>query len=140
MTELTLNISRTINATPKVLFNAWLDPKIMAKFMAPGPDMTVPTARTDPVEGGRFDLIMQAGDQKIPHAGTYKEITRHSRLIFTWESPFSVDDSTVTLNFTPVENGTRIDLHHVKFIDEETRANHEGGWTTILGKLETATT
>ncbi|MEE9429175.1 MAG: SRPBCC domain-containing protein [Paracoccaceae bacterium] len=138
MTDLSLNVSRTINATPEALFNAWLEPDMMAKFMAPGPDMTVPSVNSDPVEGGRFDLIMQAGEQQIPHAGTYKEITRHSRLVFTWESPFSVDDSTVTLTFKSVDGGTEVNLHHVRFADEESRGNHEGGWTAILGKLEAA--
>ena len=138
MTDLTLNVSRTIDATPEALFNAWLDPKMLAKFMAPGPDMTVPHAANDPVEGGRFDIIMKAGDQELPHAGTYKEINPHSRLVFTWESPMSIGGSTVTLTFKPVDGGTEVNLHHVKFQNEEMRANHEGGWVAILGKLEAA--
>lgn len=138
MTELSLNISRTINATPEALFNAWLDPKMLTRFMAPGPNTTVPHAANDPVVGGRFDIIMKVGDQELPHAGTYKEIDPHSRLVFSWESPMSVDGSTVTLTFKPVDGGTEINLHHVKFQNEEKRNNHEGGWNAILDKLETA--
>ncbi len=37
MTDLTLNVSRTINASAETLFNAWLDPKMLARFMSPGP-------------------------------------------------------------------------------------------------------
>ncbi|MFV2038012.1 MAG: SRPBCC domain-containing protein [Paracoccaceae bacterium] len=139
MTELSLNISRTINATPEVLFNAWLDPEMLARFMAPGPDMTVPHAASDPVVGGRFDIIMKSGDQELPHAGTYKEISPHTRLVFSWESAMSVDGSIVTLTFKPVDGGTEVNLHHVKFRNEEMRDNHQGGWTAILGKLEAAT-
>lgn len=138
MTDLNLNVSRIFNAAPNVLFDAWLNPEMLAKFMAPGPDMTVPHAANDPVEGGRFDIIMKSGDQELPHAGTYKEIDRHSRLVFTWESPMSVDDSTVTLTFTPVEGGTEVNLHHVKFQNEQMRDNHEGGWVAILAKLDAA--
>ncbi len=138
MTELTLNVSRTINATPENLFNAWLDPKMLARFMAPGPDMTVPHAANDPVVGGRFNIIMKAGDQELPHAGTYKEIDPHSRLVFTWESAMSVDDSTVTLTFKPVNGGTEVNLHQVKFQNEEMRNNHEDGWGHILEMLEKA--
>ena len=140
MTELSLNVSRTIDATPEALFNAWLNPKMVARFMAPGPDMTVPHVANDPVVGGRFDIIMKAGDQELPHAGTYKEIDPHSRLVFTWESPMSIDGSTVTLTFKSVNGGTEVNLHHVKFQNEEMRGNHEGGWIAILGKLETAVT
>ena len=138
MTELSLNVSRTINAPVEALFNAWLDPEMLARFMLPGDGMSVPKAETDPVEGGRFDIIMQAGEQEIPHAGTYKKIDRHSQLVFTWESPFSTDGSTVTLDFKPVDGGTEVNLNHVKFPNEESRDNHEGGWAAILAKLDAA--
>jgi len=139
MTELSLRVARTINAPIEAVFNAWLDPVMLAKFMTPGPNMTVPKAEADAREGGRFAIIMAAGDQEIPHAGTYKTITRHSQLVFTWESPFSMDGSTVTLNLTPAENGgTEVELIHVKFPSEESRDNHNGGWTMILGALDAA--
>jgi len=138
MTDLTLNVSRTIDASPEALFNAWLDPALLAKFMAPAPGMTVPHAANDPVEGGRFDIVMKAGEQEIPHAGTYVEINRHSRLVFTWESPMSTDGSTVTLTFDAVDGGTKVNLHHVKFANEESRDNHAGGWERILENLAAA--
>lgn len=138
MTELSLSVSRTINAPANKVFNAWLDPELLARFMLPGEGMTVPRAATDPVEGGRFDIVMQAGEQEIPHAGTYKKIDRHSQLVFTWESPMSVDDSTVTLDFKPVAGGTEVTLNHVKFASEESRDNHKGGWAGILAQLENA--
>ena len=90
MTDLTLNISRKINAPAEAVFNAWLNPEMLARFMTPGPNMTVPSAKSDACEGGRFEIIMRAGDQDLPHAGTYKTITPHSRIQFTWESPYSV--------------------------------------------------
>lgn len=138
MTDLTLTVSRTIKAPAEALFEAWLDPQMLARFMTPGPGVTVPKAEADAREGGRFAIVMKAGDDEIPHAGTYKEITRHSRLVFTWESPFSVDDSTVTVDFAPADGGTAVTLSHVKFPSEESRDNHEGGWTMILGALEAA--
>jgi uncharacterized protein YndB with AHSA1/START domain len=79
---------------------------------------------------------MQAGDNEIPHSGTYNEITPHDRIVFTWESPFSVDGSTVTLNFKSVENGTLVTLTHIRFANEEARDNHAGGWNGILAALD----
>lgn len=136
MTDLTLSTSRTINATPEAVYNAWLDPNMLAKFMLPGEGASVPKAAADPVEGGRFDLIMRMGDQDMPHGGVYKELSPHSKIVFTWESPFSVEGSTVTLGFAPTDGGTEVTLNHVKFADEESRDNHLGGWTAILAKLE----
>ena len=134
--DLSVTVRKTIPAPAKAVFEAWLDPKMLARFMTPGEGMTVPKAEADPREGGRFTIIMAAGDQEIPHHGTYRQIDPHQTLVFTWKSPFSDPDSTVTLNFTPKgENATDIELVHVKFPSEESRANHEGGWTVILEAL-----
>ncbi len=46
-----------------------------------------------------------------------------------------IDDSTVTIDFDKVDGGTKVTLNHVRFPNEESRANHEGGWTKILEKL-----
>lgn len=70
MTELSLTTSRTIKAPVERVFNAWLDPKMLARFMRPAEGVTVSSAETDPREGGRFALVMNAGDKEIPHAGT----------------------------------------------------------------------
>ena len=138
-TELKLEISRTIAAPREAVFDAWLDPEMLARFMTPGPDMTVPEAKADAREGRRFLIVMRAGDQDLPHAGTYKTIKRPEELVFTWESPMSpVEDSTVTLRFDPAEGGTEVTLNHVRFPSEESRDNHEGGWGRILDALSRA--
>ncbi|NKB51842.1 MAG: SRPBCC domain-containing protein [Rhizobiaceae bacterium] len=137
MSDLTLTTSRHIKAARNIVFDAWLDPEMLARFMLPGEGMTVPSASVEPQVGGRFAIVMQAGDQQIPHGGEYKEIDRFDRIIFTWESPFSVDGSTVTLNFKDADSGgTDLELIHVKFADEPTRDNHLGGWDSILATLD----
>jgi uncharacterized protein YndB with AHSA1/START domain/DNA-binding HxlR family transcriptional regulator len=138
MAELIIKVSRTIKAPMKSVYNAWLDPTMLAKFMIAGEGMTVPRAETDAREGGRFSIIMAAGDQELPHSGEYQKLEPFSKIKFTWESPFSVEGSTVTLNFTEVDEGTYIELVHVKFLDEESRNNHELGWVAILKQLAAA--
>jgi len=83
---------------------------------------------------------MEVGDDKIPHSGEYLEVNRPERLVFTWASPCSIDDSTVTLEFSAIDQSTtEIKLTHIRFIDEETRSDHEGGWSNILDKLDEIT-
>ena len=136
-TELRLETSRTINASREKVFDAWLDPSKLAKFMTPGPDMSVPEASTDPRVGGRFRVVMRAGDRDLPHEGTYKIIERPNRLEFTWESPMSpIEGSTVTIDFAEADGGTRVTLRHVRFPSEESRDNHNSGWARILEALE----
>ena len=136
MTDLTINIKKIINAPIEKAFDAWLDPKMLSMFMTPMPGMPDSDVDTDAREGGKFTIIMHAGDDKLPHTGEYLEIKRPDKLVFTWESHSSVDNSTVTLNFTRIDdNKTNIALTQVKFIDEKARYDHEGGWSNILDKL-----
>ena len=138
MTDLTVNIDNVINAPIEKVFDAWLNPKMLSKFMVPcQPGVREADVETDAREGGGFSIIMHVGDEDIAHTGRYLEISRPDKLVFTWASKYSVvDNSTVTLNFTKVnDNKTNISLSHVRFIDEEARAGHEGGWRDILDKL-----
>lgn len=133
--DLTLTVSRLITAAPERVFDAWLDPMLLSRFMRPEENVTIPVAETDPREGGRFTILMRAGDREIPHSGTYLEIRPHERIVFTWESPFSIDGSTVTVALAPEGAATRVTLTHVKFVSEEMRGNHEKGWGEILEAL-----
>ena len=117
------------------MYKAWLDPTMLAKFMIAGEGMTVPRAEADAREGGRFSINMAVGDQELPHGGEYQKLDPFSKIVFTWESPFSVAGSTVTLNFTEVAEGTNIELVHDKFLDEESRNNHEQGRVATLAQL-----
>ncbi|NOZ52126.1 MAG: SRPBCC domain-containing protein [Gammaproteobacteria bacterium] len=136
MTELSISLNKTINAPIEKVFDAWLDAKTLSKFMTPMPGMPEPKTEADGREGGRFMILMMVDDQEVPHKGEYLEIKRPNKLVFTWESPFSTAGSTVTINFTAVDaNRTALDFTHVKFPDEESRNNHEGGWAAILAKL-----
>lgn len=135
MTDLTMTTERTIKASQKTVFDAWLDPAMLARFMMPGPDMSVPVAKTEARVGGDFQITMHAGGNDIPHHGTYKEISPHERLIFTWFGPSPAEDSTVTLTFAPAAEGTHVTLRHDRFINEESRDNHNKGWTGILATL-----
>lgn len=139
-TDLKLQISKSLPHPPQKVFEAWLDPTMLARIMIPGTGMTVPEATNDPQVGGRFKIIMLSPTSgEMPHEGTYKVINPHSQIVFTWESPFStLEDSTVTLDFAATKTGTDLTLTHVRFETEESRANHEGGWTHILESLAAA--
>ena len=134
--ELVLNLSRTIKAPVESVYNAWLNPEMLAKFMIGGEGICVPRAEADAREGGRFTVIMAAGDKEIPHGGEYKTLNPFSQIVFTWESPFSIEGSTVTLNLEGADGGTNLELIHVKFRDEQTRDNHIGGWEMILSSFK----
>ncbi|MBT2132599.1 SRPBCC family protein [Aliiroseovarius lamellibrachiae] len=137
MTELSLEISRHLPHPPERVFDAWLDPKMLSKFMIPGAGVSVPEATSDAKVGGRFRILMRvpgAGD--LPHEGTYQTIDRATKLAFTWESHNSMENSVVTLDLAPKDGGTDLTLRHVRFPSEQSRDDHQGGWTSIIAKLE----
>ena len=137
MNDLICHVSKVINAPIEKVFDAWLDPEQLSRFMLPLPGMAHPKTEVDGREDGRFTIYMEVGEEIVPHSGTYLELERPNRLVFSWESPFSTEGSNVTLDFTSVEsNSTRIELTHVRFIDDETRSNHEAGWGNILDVLD----
>jgi uncharacterized protein YndB with AHSA1/START domain len=134
--DLTLTVSRLIPAAPERVFNAWLDPKMLAQFMLAGSGMGCRAAATDPRIGGRYNIVMTDGEKDIPHGGTYLEIAPHKRLAFTWVSPHAAPGSMVALDFTPEKGGTRLTLTQVKFNSESSRDGHRKGWTAILETLD----
>lgn len=140
MSELELTVSRTISAPREKVFNAWLSPAMMAKFMAVPNGGTAPSrVSNDPVKGGRFSIVMVTPEKDVPHAGTYLEIEPVSRLSFTWESPHSLDDSVVTIDLAEIDaTTTEVTLRHVKFRSEDSRDGHEKGWSAILANLAEA--
>lgn len=135
MNDLSLTVTRLIPAPPERVYHAWLDPEMLARFMIATDGMTVPEATADARVGGRFRILMQVGDNVLPHQGIYRELKPHSRIRFTWESAHSLADSEVTVSLAPEAGGTFVTLTHVKFASEDARKGHEGGWSRILQEL-----
>jgi uncharacterized protein YndB with AHSA1/START domain len=125
-------VRREIAAPAQELFDAWLDPASLAVWMRPG-DTLRSAIKVDPRVGGSFEIVMHTPSGAIPHTGTYKEIDRPRRLVFTWNSPYALNnDSLVTVEFRPVRGSTEIVLTHEKLPSTEMVAAHTKGWNDIL--------
>lgn len=128
-------VRREIAAPAEKLFDAWLDPESLAVWMRPGNTLRT-TITVDPRVGGAFEILMHVPDRDIPHRGTYREISRPRRLVFTWNSPYAGEtDSLVTVDFRPVGKATEIVITHEGLPSEEMATAHTGGWTDILEVL-----
>jgi uncharacterized protein YndB with AHSA1/START domain len=128
--------SVTIQTTPEAAFDAWLDPRRAARFLAAN-ETIVGEFTNDPREGGAFRLVMvNPSGGRYEHTGRYVAIDRPHRLIFTWISDGTDQRlSLVTVAFTPVDGGVRVDLDHEGIPDAERAGKHQGGWASILRKL-----
>jgi len=125
-------VSREIAAPAEQLFDAWLDPESLADWMRPG-DTERSTVSVDARIGGAFEILMHTPDRTIPHRGTYREISRPRRLVFTWNSPYAGEtDSLVTVDFRPTHGATEVVITHEGLPSEEMVKAHTGGWSDIL--------
>lgn len=126
-----------MRAPVEKVFDAWLDPEILTKFILPMKGMPEPQVENDPRVGGKFSIIMQAGDMSLLHTGEYIKIDRPHTLIFTWVSDHSIEGSRVSLDFAKLDgSSSEVTLTQVKFMDEQAMRDHEGGWTNILETLD----
>jgi uncharacterized protein YndB with AHSA1/START domain len=135
--EFSLTVRREIAAPAETLFDAWLDAEKLGTWLRPR-STSETRAETDPREGGDFRIVMVRDRDDIVHRGTYREIDRPRRLVFTWSS-LATDhrDSVITVTFEPLESGsTVVEIHQVGLPDEESRAGHTAGWSDALAELE----
>jgi uncharacterized protein YndB with AHSA1/START domain len=134
--EYSLTVRREIAATADVLFDAWLDARSLGSWLRPAGSRET-RAETDPQPGGAFRIVMVTDETTIAHSGTYLEIDRPHRLVFTWSSPATgFRDSVVTVTFEPLSDGsTRVEIHQVGLPDADAQTSHEAGWTDALREL-----
>ena len=131
----TVKVRREIAAPAAELFDAWLDPAKIAVFMRPG-DAKRTDAKVDARVGGEFEIVMHTPNGAVPHTGSYQEITRPRRLVFTWNSPYAGNHgSLVTVDFNAKGRSTEIVITHERLPSEEMVTAHAGGWTSILERL-----
>lgn len=132
----TLTVRRTIAASAEELFDAWLDPESLAVWMRPGATKDT-TVEVDARVGGAFRIVMHTPGGPVPHTGSYREISRPRRLVFTWNSEHAHHiDSLVTVEFRPAGGATEIVLTHEKLPDAVAVTKHTGGWSDILVQIE----
>lgn len=137
-----LRVSRIIRADPETLFRAWTDPKeLMHWWRQEGEGWGFAGASIDLRVGGGYRLAMTGPDGRMHVAvGTYHEVERPTRLVFTWdwEDPTtSIGDTLVSVEFNDVGgNRTEVVLTHERFADAARMGRHHQGWTELLTLLE----
>ncbi len=99
---------------------------------------TILHLKTDPRVNGTFSYLVQRGEQTIDHVGTYLEMDRPKRLVFTWGTADSLPEtSRVIIEIVRQGSGCELTLTHEmapKWKNFADRA--KGSWVKMLGVLE----
>ncbi len=139
-----LNITRNFNGTRDRVFNAWTDPKQMARWWGPK-GFTNPVCELDVRPGGLIRIDMRGPDGTMyPMKGVFHEIAWATRLVFTSSALEDEEGNSQlevlnTVTFAAAGKKTRLTLVAaiVKSMPaaETALAGIEEGWNQSLDRL-----
>lgn len=132
--NISLTMDRTYEAPPSRVFRAWTQPDEIVHWVAPSPDIDT-TAELDVREGGAY--VIHMGTHTV--RGTYREIVPDEKLVFTWrwDGAEGPGHMLVTVSLVAAAGGgTKMRLFHENMPNEQTRDQHEQGWTGSFTRLE----
>jgi uncharacterized protein YndB with AHSA1/START domain len=138
-------IKKILSAPIEKVFNAWVDPLAMQKWYSPE-GITTPHAETDLRVGGSYAVTMTHVDEIPPRTvvvrGIYKEITRPTKLQFSWQWDGQEEVTEVKVELRALtDKQTELTLTHSGFENREykkgyAKEDHKNGWTTAFNKLD----
>jgi uncharacterized protein YndB with AHSA1/START domain len=124
-------LTRSIAAPPERVWSAFTNADQYAAWIWP------PTWNTECEIDLRIGGVFHVGaaEQGLSVNGKYVEIDPITRLVMTWRWGDAPGESTLTITLEPTGSGTNLVLNHENFPDEESRKNHEQGWSDCLDRL-----
>jgi uncharacterized protein YndB with AHSA1/START domain len=131
-----VQIRRRVNAPAEQIFDLWTRPDLMVRWMSPFPGAVDCKASCDLRPGGAFSLVMSSKESKREVSGTYVEIDRPRKLVFTWIGPLTNNVNTlVTVELTSRGDETDLVLTHERLPTPAIHEGHTRGWGNILDHL-----
>ncbi len=136
-----VRITREFHAAPERVFDAWLDPEKVRAWMRMalvdgGLSGDMRRVEVDARVGGHFTFSdMRMGEEAV-HWGTYLEIDRPQKLVFTWftsKEDERENSSIVSISIVPNGNGCLLTLvHDMDMKWSEYKDLVTAGWTRMV--------
>ena len=133
--KVTIRVTRRFTASAERVFDAWLDPARIGKWLFATKTGQMVRVEIDARVGGSFVIVDRRDGVDVEHLGTYVEIERPRRLVFTFAVPhYSSESTRVTVEITPLGTGCELTLTHEGVLPEWA-SRTESGWNMILDGL-----
>jgi uncharacterized protein YndB with AHSA1/START domain len=127
-----MQVSRSIDASPEVVFNAWLQPDLIRRWMYRNPTNEITEVKSDGVIGGEFSIVERVGDELIDQFGRYVDLQQPHKLVFSLQVPKQfAGESLVTVGIEPAVHGCDVTLTQTGVAPEVT----EHAWRNMLESL-----
>jgi len=105
-------VTRTFNAPPRIVFEAWTRPELMKRWWVPkSMGMSLVSCEMDVRVGGRYRLEFSYEGSTAAFFGTYKEVTPYSRL--AWTNEESDGGAVTTVTFVEQDGKTLLTMHEL---------------------------
>jgi uncharacterized protein YndB with AHSA1/START domain len=110
-------VTRTFNGPARIVFEAWTKPELFKRWWVPkSVGMSLLSCEIDVRVGGKYRLEFAHGDSQMAFFGTYKEVTPHSRLVWTNDESEGGAVSTVTFE---ERGGKTLLVYHELYASKE---------------------
>jgi uncharacterized protein YndB with AHSA1/START domain len=134
-----VQIRRRVQGTAEEIFDLWTKPELMVRWMSPYPGAVDCKASCDLRPGGTFSLLMSSAESTREVTGTYLQVERPRKLVFTWIGPLTNNVNTlVTLELHSRGDETDLVLTHERLPTPAIHEGHTRGWGNILDHLADA--
>jgi uncharacterized protein YndB with AHSA1/START domain len=135
-----VSIERRFDAPPDAVWAAWTEPSRFAEWFGTPPFRTpVETVSMDVRPGGRWQAtqVSEDGATEMPFLGTYDEVRRPERLVFTFDDPEGgTEVETATLTLRPSDGGTLMEFSQEGHLPEEQYGLLAEGYCRFFDRLE----
>jgi uncharacterized protein YndB with AHSA1/START domain len=131
-----IRVTRPFNVPPTRVFDAWLDPATVGKWLFATPHGVMKTVEIDARVGGGFVIAEQRETKLVEHRGRYEDIQRPVQLVFKFGTPPSLDAARVTVVIQTRETGCEVTLtHELDPAWNDHAGRTRSSWATILDRL-----
>ncbi len=114
--DLEFAVTRRFDAPARIVFEAWSNPDLFKQWWIPkSGGMTLLSCEMDVRTGGTYRLVFShpAFDQPMAFFGTYQEVTRHTRIV--WSNEESGDQGAVTTVTFDEDGDTTLVIYHERY-------------------------
>ena len=121
--ERELVVTRTFNAPARIVFEAWTKAELLRRWWVPkSAGLSLLSCEVDARVGGSYRLVFAVeGSEPMAFFGTYRDVTPHSRLV--WTNDENEDGAVTTVTFEEKGGTTLLVMHDLYPSKEALDAN-----------------
>lgn len=131
-----ITISTTIQASPKQVFDTYLNPEDNKRWNIAGGGWSTGNANIEPVVGGRSEVEYKSdnGKNDFMFGGTFTEIIPNSKISYTMAFP-GIPDRNAEVLFTEIDGSTKV-MIIFDGEDQNSEERQKEGWSAILANFK----